>query len=227
MDVHAGKAVIDGPLNYLGSFYRATPIGITVEGANILTRSLIMFGQGAIRSHPSPPRRDAGACHRRTPSGARRLRQGILGPCRSHAETRSAPGGGPGREDGSPRRREPAPPAHYRRLSRYAAAFALTADMALLTLGGALKRKEMLSGRLGDILSELFLLSAVLKRWNDEGRQEADLPVVDWCMETGYATIEKRLGEVFANLPNRFAAGLLRFLVHAARHYAVADRPTR
>jgi acyl-CoA dehydrogenase len=100
--------------------------------------------------------------------------------------------------------------AYYRLLSRYASAFALTSDMALLTLGGALKRKEMLSARLGDVLSELVLLSAALKRWQDEGRQAADLPLVAWCMEDGFATIEARLDEVLRHLPNRPAAWLLR-----------------
>ena len=85
--------------------------------------------------------------------------------------------------------------------------------MALLTLGGALKRQEMLSARFGDILSELFLLSAVLKRWDEEGRQRADLPLVAWCMEEGFATIEARLDAILRNFPNRPIAWLLRFLL--------------
>src|SRR5205807_3577314 len=89
----------------------------------------------------------------------------------------------------------PAPPAgattnHYRQLSRYSAAFALAVDLALLTLGGNLKRREMISARFGDILSELYLLSAVLKRWNEEGRQPADLPLVQWCMRSEEHTSE-------------------------------------
>jgi acyl-CoA dehydrogenase len=82
-----------------------------------------------------------------------------------------------------------------------------------LTLGGALKRKESISGRLGDILSELYLLSAVLKRWDDEGRQDADLPVVRLCMEDGMARIERSFDLVFANLPNRFAAALMKIVM--------------
>src|SRR4030088_1451040 len=101
----------------------------------------------------------------------------------------------------------------YRQLSRYASAFALCADMALLTLGGALKRKEMLSARFGDILSELYLLSAALKRWQDEGRQPADFAVLSWCMASGFRTIENRLAEICANLPNRFIGVLLKFVV--------------
>jgi acyl-CoA dehydrogenase len=101
----------------------------------------------------------------------------------------------------------------YRQLSRYSSAFALCADMALLTLGGALKRKEMLSARFGDILSELYLLSAALKRWQDEGRQQADLPALEWCMASGFRTIENRLAEILGNLPNRFVAVILKFLI--------------
>ena len=88
----------------------------------------------------------------------------------------------------------------YRQLSRYASAFALCADMALLTLGGALKRKEMLSARFGDILSELYLLSAALKRWQDEGRQREDFAALKWCMASGFRTIENRFAEILANL---------------------------
>ncbi len=101
----------------------------------------------------------------------------------------------------------------YQPLGRYASAFALATDIALLSFGGALKRKEMITARFGDILSELYLSSAVLKRWEDEGRQEADLPLVEWCMETGFATIEARFDEIFSNFPNRPAAWLLRFLL--------------
>src|SRR5205807_8796606 len=101
----------------------------------------------------------------------------------------------------------------YRQLSRYSAAFALCADMALLTLGGSLKRKEMLSARFGDILSELYLLSAALKRWQDEGRQPADYALLEWCMASGFKTIENRFAEILANLPNRFVAVVLKFLI--------------
>jgi acyl-CoA dehydrogenase len=101
----------------------------------------------------------------------------------------------------------------YRQLSRYSAGFALCADMALLTLGGALKRKEMLSARFGDILSELYLLSAALKRWQDEGREPADFAALEWCMAQGFKTIENRFAEIFANLPNRFVGIVLKFLI--------------
>src|ERR1700681_4373945 len=114
----------------------------------------------------------------------------------------------------------------YRQLSRYSSAFALCADMALLTLGGALKRKEMLSARFGDILSELYLLSAALKRWEDEGRQVADFAALEWCMASGFRTIENRFAEILANLPNRFVAVVLKFLIQpfGARVLGPSDR---
>ncbi len=214
MDVHAGKAVIEGPLNYMGSLYRAVPVGITVEGANILTRNLIIFGQGAIRCHPyllkemtaleNPDRGAALADFDRAFWG--HVGHSIATVFRAWA--RAWTGGAT-----SPAPDEPKLAKHYKRLGRYAAGFALTADIALLTLGGALKRKEMLSARLGDILSELYLLSAVLKRWEDEGRHDEDLILVDYCCERGYAAIERRFAEIFANLPSRGMAGFLKFIV--------------
>ena len=119
--------------------------------------------------------------------------------------------------------------AFYRQLSRYSSAFALCADMALLTMGGALKRKEMLSARFGDILSELYLLSAALKRWQDEGRQSADFVLLEWCMASGIRTIENRFAEILANLPNRFVAVVLKFLIQpfGARVLGPSDRVVR
>ncbi len=214
MDVHAGRAVIDGPRNYLGALYRALPIAITVEGANILTRNLIVFGQGAIRAHPclmpemlalADPDEDRGleAFHevfwkhlRHTGWNALRA----IGRAWTGGMLAPAPGSGP-------------TAGHYRRLGRYAAGFALLADAALGLLGGGLKRSELISARLGDVLSELYLLSAVLKRWEDEGRRHDDLPLVHWCMERGCATIEARFDQVLANLPSRPAAWALRAAV--------------
>jgi acyl-CoA dehydrogenase len=214
MDVHAGKAVQEGPLNYLGGFYRSVPIGITVEGANIVTRSLIQFGQGAIRSHPYLLKEMTAL---EDPDRARGLAEfdrafwGHLGHSIANAFRawgRAWTGGvfAPAPAAGRTR-------GFYQQLGRYASAFALAVDMALLTLGGALKRQEMLSARFGDILSELYLLSAALKRWDEEGRQRADLPLVAWCMEDGFATIEARFDAIFANFPNRPVAWLLRFML--------------
>ena len=214
MDVHGGKAVIDGPQNYLGGLYRSVPVGITVEGANILTRNLIVFGQGAIRAHPyllaemNALRDDDRA--RGLEAFDKALWKHVGHTCATlfRAWGRSWTFG----------LFAPAPDAgdavhFYRQLSRYSSAFALCADMALLTLGGALKRKEMLSARFGDILSELYLLSAALKRWQDEGQQQADFAALEYCMASGFKTIENRFAEICANLPNRFVGLLLKFVI--------------
>ena len=230
MDVHGGKAVMDGPQNYLGNFYRAIPVGITVEGANILTRNLIIFGQGAIRCHPYLYEEMMALAEPNLKKGLdqfdkvfwRHVGHSLMTVLRAFG--RSWTGGrlAPAPDGGAATR-------FYRQLSRYAASFAMVSDMALLTLGGELKRKEMLAARLGDILSELYLLSAALKRWEDEGRQEADFPLLAWCMETGFNTIEVRFADVFANLPNRIVAWILRFVSQpfGARHRSPADALTR
>ncbi|KRA61658.1 acyl-CoA dehydrogenase [Caulobacter sp. Root655] len=214
MDVHGGKAVIEGPRNYMGSQYRAIPVGITVEGANILTRSLMVFGQGAIRAHPYMLSEILAIGDEDRAQGladfdavfwkhvAHAIRTGLRAWGRSWTNGAISPAPDAGRAT-----------RFYRQMGRYSAAFALTSDIALLTLGGELKRKEMLSGRLGDILSELYFLSGALKRWEDEGRQDADFPLLRWCLESGFSTIEQRFDEVFANLPNRLAGWLLRIAV--------------
>jgi acyl-CoA dehydrogenase len=213
MDVHGGKAIMEGPHNYMGALYRAVPVGITVEGANILTRNLIEFGQGAIRSHPyllqeidalndSDPARGLAAFDR---AFWRHVAHSVATFFRAGARGWTNGAFAPAPAAGKATR-------YYRRMGRYAAAFALTADFALLTLGGALKRREMLSARFGDVLSELYLLSAALKRWEDEGRQDSDLPLLAYCMEQGFATIAARLDAILANLPNRFVAAILRIV---------------
>ncbi len=227
MDIHGGKAVIDGPQNYMGSLYRAVPVAITVEGANILTRNLIVFGQGAIRAHPYLLAEMNALRDEDRARGLDAFDKSFWSHV-GHAFTTLFRAWGSSWSGGI---FAPAPEAgeatrFYRQLSRYSSAFALTADMALLTLGGALKRKEMLSARLGDILSELYLLSAALKRWEDEGRQHADLPALEWCMASGFRTIENRLAEILGNLPNRFVAVLLKFLLQplGARVLGPTDR---
>jgi acyl-CoA dehydrogenase len=214
VEIHAGKAVIDGPLNYLANLYRAIPIGITVEGANILTRSLIIFGQGAIRCHPWLLKEMLALEESDSERALNAFDEAFWGHVGHSVRTlgrawlRSWTGGlaVPAPEAGAARR-------HYRQLGRYASAFALLSDITLLTLGGALKRKEMLSARLGDVLSELFLLSAALKRWEDEGRQSDDRPLLEYCMAAGFATIEARFADVLANLPNRPMAWIVRFFI--------------
>jgi acyl-CoA dehydrogenase len=230
MDIHGGKAVQEGPLNYLGSFYRAVPIGITVEGANIVTRSLIQFGQGAIRSHPFLLKEITALEDSDRSRGLETFDQlfwahvghSFANAARAflHAWTGAVFAHAP--EAGKAR-------PFYRALGRYASAFALAVDMALLTMSAALKRREMVSARFGDILSELYLLCAVLKRWHDEGSERSDLPLVAWCMETGFAVIESRLDEILSNLPNRPVAWLLRFVVlpFGLRRRGPSDRLTQ
>ena len=227
MDVHGGKAVIDGPQNYLGNLYRSVPVGITVEGANILTRNLIVFGQGAIRAHPylleemNALRDDDHARGLDAFDKAFWAHVGHTFTTLFRAWGRSWSFGlfapAPDAGDATP---------FFRQLSRYSSAFALCADMALLTLGGALKRKEMLSARFGDVLSELYLLSAALKRWEEEGRQKEDFAALEYCMAAGVRTIENRFAEICANMPNRFVGWLLKFIVQpfGARVVGPSDR---
>ena len=230
MDVHAGKAVIEGPRNYLGNLYRAVPIAITVEGVNILTRNLIIFGQGAIRCHPYLLA-EMRALERDDREEGLKAFDEVFWRHTGHGLTTLARAFGRSWTGGA---FAPAPDAgaarpYYKQLARYAAGFALASEMALLTLGAALKRREMLSARLGDILSELYLMSAALKRWEDEGREEADLPILEWCMAEGFKTIGIRFEEVFANLPNQVAAWLLRFLIQpfGPRRHQPADALSR
>ncbi len=230
MDVHGGKAVIEGPNNYLGNHYRAIPVGITVEGANILTRSLMVFGQGAIRSHPYllDEIRAVGTDER---GQALADFDAVLWKHVGHALKTAMRAFARGWTAGL---FAPAPNAgratrFYRQMSRYAAAFAFTSDIAFLTLGGELKRCELLSARLGDILSELYLLSGALKRWEDEGRQDEDFPLLAWCMESGFATIEQRFVEIIANFPARPVGWMLRLFIlpYGRRRHGPSDRIIR
>ncbi|MCV2869113.1 acyl-CoA dehydrogenase [Defluviimonas sp. WL0002] len=229
MDIHAGKAVIDGPRNYLSMLYKALPIGITVEGANILTRSLIIFGQGVIRAHPhlldemdalarDDTERSLDEFDRAFWAHVGHLARTFrLAAVRAWTNGRFAPA-----PDESPAR------PIYRLMARWSAAFALTADFALLTLGGSLKRREMLSARLGDVLSELYILSATVKRWEDEGAHEEDRPLVDFAAQTAFARIGRSLDAVLANLPDRWAAWFLRPLILPRRHgRGPSDRLTK
>ncbi len=214
MDVHGGKTICDGPKNYLGNVYRAIPVAITVEGANVLTRSLIIFGQGAIRCHPflldemmaaENPDKSAGLdAFDQTLYKHLGFQIATLGRSFFHGLTGGRFAHAP--DDAGDMA------WYYRQISRYAAALTLVTEISLLSMGGALKRKEMISARLGDVLGELYLLSCVLKRFEDDGRSAADLPLVELCCARGFHTVEARLAEVFANYPNRFLAGLMRVL---------------
>lgn len=213
MDIHGGKAIIDGPKNHMGGQHRSVPIGITVEGANILTRNLMIFGQGAIRSHPYMLKELTALSDEDKAAGLDAFDRSFWAHAR-HSVANAFRTWSRGWTGG---RLAPAPggaalPHHWRQLSRLSSAFALLSDISLLTLGGALKRKEMLSARMGDILAELYLLGAVLKRYEDEGRQEEDLPIVDYIMLQGLDRIEVAFDGVLSNLPARWASVVVRFL---------------
>jgi acyl-CoA dehydrogenase len=229
MDVHGGKAIIEGPLNYLGSLYRGVPIAITVEGANIVTRSLIQFGQGAIRCHPYLLAEMMALEDTDRTRGLDAFDTAFWGHVR-HSTINALRAWGRAWTGGlfAPAPAAGAATRFYRQLSRHAAAFALCVDVALLALGGGLKRREMLSARFGDILSELYLSSAALKRWNDEGRRSEDLPLLEWCMQASFATIAARFDEIFANFPIRPVGWLLRFLLQpfGPRRRGPSDRVT-
>lgn len=214
MDVHGGKGICLGPNNYLGRLYQQIPIGITVEGANILTRSLIIFGQGAIRCHPYVLAEIRAANDDDTERASREFDRALFGHVgftASNAARSLVLGLISARFIGAPG--APDLKRYYQHLTRLAASFALVADISMLVLGGALKRKEKLSGRLGDILSQLYLASAVLKRFEDDGRPAADLPLVHWSLQDALFRIQQAFDGLLDNFPSRTAALILRRFV--------------
>lgn len=215
MDVHGGKAISDGPNNYLGNVYRSVPVAITVEGANILTRNLIIFGQGAIRCHPYLLDEMQAAAIEDEEEAVKALDAVLfkhagficrgIGRAWLHTWTAGYLASAP-KNAGSLAR-------HYQQLSRYSAVLTFVSESALMSLGGELKRKEYLSARLGDILSELYLLSCAIKVFEDDGRPTDDRPLLDWCMSTGLNKIEQQLDEVISNFPMRPVAWAMKLLV--------------
>ena len=227
MDIHGGKGVILGPKNYLGRGWQAAPISITVEGANIMTRSLMIFGQGAIRCHPWVLKEMQAA---QNPDRVQGLRDfdtnlfGHIGFAFSNAVrsfwfglTTARIGKAPG--DAYTRR-------YFRRLNRYSANLALLADVSMLLLGGKLKFKEKLSGRLGDVLSQLYITSAMLKRYEDDGRPATEQPLLAWAFHDAAHKIELAMSGVLRNFPIRPAAWVLWLLVFpiGRRAQAPSDR---
>jgi acyl-CoA dehydrogenase len=227
MDIHGGKGVILGPMNYMGRGWQAAPISITVEGANIMTRSLMIFGQGAIRCHPWVLKEMQAATH---PDPEVRLREfdtnlfGHIGFAISNAVrswvlglTAARIGKAPG--DAYTRR-------YYRKLNRYSANLALVADTSMLLLGGKLKFKEKLSGRLGDVLSHLYITSAMLKRYEDQGQPAAEQPLLALAFHSSAHKIELALSGALRNFPIRPVGWLLWMLVFpwGRRAQAPSDR---
>ena len=214
MDVHGGKGIMLGPKNYLARGYEIVPVAITVEGANLLTRNLMIFGQGAIRCHPFVLKEMNAA---RNPDRARGVDEfdralfshigfSISNAVRSfimaltHARFTSTPVQGPTAR-------------YYQHIVRFSASFAFAVDVSMLTLGGYLKKKEGLSARLGDVLSCLYLASMVLKHHQNQGAPAEDLPIVEWACRNLLYHAQEQLHGVLRNFPNRALAGLMRTLI--------------
>ena len=204
MDVHGGKGVILGPKNYIGRGYQGSPISITVEGANILTRSMIIYGQGAIRCHPYVLEELRAGMETDERAALERFDGalfGHLGFVVSNLFRSFWLGLSGGRFSRKPF--SDSTGAYYQQLTRISSNLALLSDVAMGVLGGELKRREKLSARLGDILSMLYIGSAVLKRYNDEGRISADLPVVHWAMQDCLYRAQEAIVGILDNFPNR------------------------
>jgi acyl-CoA dehydrogenase len=210
MDIRAGSAIQRGPRNELGRVYAAVPVGITVEGANILTRSMIIYGQGAIRCHPFALE-EIRAFGKGDLAGFDRAFFGHVGHVFSTACRALLLGLSAGRlELAAPRdfsRR------YVQRLSRASAAFAIVSDACMASLGAQLKRREMITGRLADALAWMYLASASLKRFRDSGMRAGDRPFVAWACDYALANVERALDGVLRNLPARPLAWALRPLV--------------
>ncbi|MCE1240246.1 MAG: acyl-CoA dehydrogenase [Azonexaceae bacterium] len=221
MDVIGGKGICLGPSNFLGRAYQQIPVAITVEGANILTRPLIIFGQGAIRCHPYllPEMRAAqnpdvrqglvdfdralfGHIGFTVKNGWRAFRQGLTG---SHFVTVNT--------DVAPEMKR-----YYQQLTRFSAAFAFLSDVSLLVLGGSVKRREKLSARLGDILAQMYLISCTLKRYEAEGRKKEDAPLAHWAIWDAMYKAQQAFDGVIANFPVRFIAAVVNRIVFPWGH---------
>jgi acyl-CoA dehydrogenase len=216
MDILGGKGICLGPNNWIGRGYQVTPVAITVEGANILTRTLIIFGQGAIRCHPYVLREMRAAKEMQgaeaerefdaafsghvwhvIANGFRTLLHGITSSRLAH----------------TPKNAAPETMHYYRFTSRLSAAFAFLADMSMMAMGGALKRKEKISGRLGDVLSMLYLISATLKRYEDQGRIKEDLPLIRWAVRDMTYHAQHAIDQILSNFPIKWMATLLRWTI--------------
>lgn len=214
MDVVAGRGVITGPRNFLARAYQAIPIAITVEGANILTRSLMIFGQGAIRCHPfiveeieaagledsatAVKKFDAVIYRHIAHTSRNALRTLVLGLSNGWLE--------PANKKGNISQ-------YYRQLGRFSAAYALMTDVTLLSVGGGLKARQRLSGRMADCLTHLYYASAVIKFWHEENYAEQQRPLVEWCLEVCLRDLQKTLRELIINFPVRALRWPLRMLV--------------
>jgi acyl-CoA dehydrogenase len=227
MDIHGGKGIMLGPRNYLARGYDLVPVAITVEGANMLTRSLIIFGQGAIRCHPFVLREMNAAREKDKRKALRDFDAALFGhigftisnAVRSLIMALTLARFSRVPSTGSTER-------FYQHINRFSASFAFATDVAMLTLGGYLKKKESLSARLGDVLSCMYLSSMVLKHYENQGRPEEDLPLVEWACRTLLFKAQDQLHAFLRNFPNRFLAGFMRFFIfpRGQTYHAPSDR---
>lgn len=222
MDIHGGKAVMKGPKNYIATGYESIPVAITVEGANILTRNLMIFGQGATRSHPyvlkemelAQQESNEDVINEFDDVLFKHIGYSATNAVRalSYALTGSRIATNPG---------HPRLAAYYSHLSRFSAAFALVADISMLTLQSKLKFMEMLSARMGDLLSDLYLASMVIKQYENEGCPEEDFPIVQWALEYLLHDYQQAFKAIVQNYPNKAIAVLLKLTVFpVGMHFA-------
>ena len=223
MDIRAGSAIQRGPRNLLARAWDAVPIGITVEGANILTRSMIVYGQGAIRCHPFVQKEIAAVATDDLVAFDRAI-FGHVNLFVTRAVRAKLLAWSGARLAGVPRTADTA--RYYQHLSRFSAAFTIVSDVAMGTLGGSLKRREKLSGRLADALAWLYLASAALKRYHDGPKTRANHALARWSAELCLFRIQEALVGVLDNLPTRPAAWLLRCVIFplGARFRPPSDR---
>ncbi|MEZ8304899.1 acyl-CoA dehydrogenase FadE [Vibrio splendidus] len=218
MDIVGGKGICLGPSNFLARSYQGAPIAITVEGANILTRSMIIYGQGAIRCHPYVLN-EMEAAYSESSDALDKFDSALAGHVSFTMSNlvRSVWFGltdGRGSDTPTPSNKADKQTQHYyQKLNRYSANLALLSDISMAVLGGSLKRRERLSARLGDILSQLYLGSATLKRFESEGSHAEDLPLVHWGMQDSLRQTEVAIDEFLANFPNPVIGRLLRVVL--------------
>lgn len=214
MDIHGGKGICLGPKNYLGRGYEMVPVAITVEGANLLTRSLIIFGQGAIRCHPFVLKEMEAARDKDKRRGVKdfdaalfsHMGFAISNAVRSLVMALTLARFSRVPETGSTLR-------YFQHINRFSASFAFATDVAMLSLGGYLKKKESLSARLGDVLSCMYLASMVLKHYDNQGQPEEDLPLVEWACRSLLYKAQEQLHSFLRNFPNRFLAAFMRIFI--------------
>lgn len=225
MDILGGKAICEGPGNLIAALYHGIPIGITVEGANILTRNMIIFGQGSVRSHPYLLQEIEAA---RLPD-AKEAKRKFSDLMARHVQMSTQNGINSviyGIFDGHfskiPEQYHKEQKRYYRHINRLSAAYATVADLTLMLLGDSVKRKERISALLGDTLSYLFLASCVLRHFNAQGQLPEDLPMMHWACQHMLHLAEDSMDKLLLNFPNKIMGALLRPVIFPkGRRYAM------